>query len=87
MKEEKGREFKAFIEEWKETPEKNREMFLHFREYLSKKEGVMLNFIPRSGVTYSLRAVHTDQDEKIFLLWLMSLKMIPDGFQSVFTVK
>ena len=68
MKEEKWREFKTFIEEWKETPEKNRAMFLHFREYLSKKEGVMLDFIPRSGVTYSFRAVHTDQDEKGFFV-------------------
>jgi hypothetical protein len=54
----------AFIEEWEETPEKNREVFLHLREYLGKKEGVTPEFIPRPGVTYSLRAVHAAQKER-----------------------
>ena len=57
-------ELNAFIEEWKETPEKNRETFLHFREYLSGKEDVALEFIPRPGVTYSLRAAHAAQKKK-----------------------
>jgi hypothetical protein len=30
----------AFIEEWEETPENNREVFLRLREYLSKMEGM-----------------------------------------------
>ena len=64
MREETEQELNTFIEEWKETTGKNREVFLHFREYLCKKEGVTLDFIPRPGVTYSLRAVHTDQKEK-----------------------
>lgn len=54
----------AFIEEWEETPEKNKEMFLHFREYLGKKDKVTLEFIPRPGVTYSLRGVHADQKKR-----------------------
>ncbi len=64
MKKETERELNTFIEEWKETPEKNREVFLHFRDFLSKKEGVTLDFISRPGVSYSLRAVHADQKEK-----------------------
>ncbi len=64
MKEETEQELNTFIEEWKETAEKNRELFLHFKEYLSMKEGVILDFIPRPGLTYSLRAVHVDQKEK-----------------------
>ena len=48
----------AFIEEWEETPEKNKEVFLHLREYLGKKEGVS------PGVTYSLRAVHDAQKKR-----------------------
>lgn len=51
----------AFIDEWEETQERNKDVFLHFNEYLRKKEGVMLEFIPRPGVTYSLRAVHANQ--------------------------
>ena len=64
MKKEKKQELNTFIEEWKETPERNREVFLHFKKYLNKKEGVILNFRPRPGVTYSLRAVHANQREK-----------------------
>lgn len=58
------REFIAFIEDWQESAERNRETFLHFREYLRKKEGVSLTFIPRPGVTYSLRARHCGQVKK-----------------------
>ena len=54
----------TFITEWNDSPEKNRETFLHFKEYLGKKDGVSLDFIARPGVTYSLRAVHKSQTEK-----------------------
>jgi len=54
----------AFIDEWKDTSEKNKEVFVHLKEYLDKKEGVTLNFVPRPGVTYSLRAVHANQKQK-----------------------
>ena len=64
MREKIERELNTFIEEWKEMPDKNREVFLHFKEYLSQKEGVTLDFISRPGLTYSLRAVHADQKEK-----------------------
>lgn len=64
MREEAEQELNTFLEEWKETPEKNKEIFLHFREYLSNKEGVGLDFISRPGVTYSLRAVQVEQKEK-----------------------
>jgi hypothetical protein len=54
----------AFLEGWEETPERNREVFVHLREYLRKKEGVTFDFIARPGLTYSLRAVHSAQKEK-----------------------
>ena len=54
----------TFITEWNDSPEKNKDTFLRFKEYLSKKDGVTLNFIARPGVTYSLRAVHKAQREK-----------------------
>lgn len=54
----------TFVHEWKETPEKNREIFLHLMQYLHTKEGVTFDFIVRPGVTYSLRAVHSAQREK-----------------------
>jgi len=69
MGKEPDSELKAFIEEWKNTPDKNKEVFLHFREYLGKKEGVTLEFIPRPSLTYSLRAVHAAQKKRgLFVL-------------------
>ena len=48
-------ELNVFIEEWKETSEKNREVFVHLKEYLASKEGVTLEFIPRPCVTVTER--------------------------------
>ena len=64
MGKENDSELNAFIEEWKETPERNREVFLYFREYLGKKEDATLEFVSRPGITYSLRAVHAAQKKK-----------------------
>lgn len=64
MREKREQDLNMFIEEWTDTPEKNREMFLHFRKYLSEKEGVVLDFVSRPGLTYSLRAVHANQKVK-----------------------
>ncbi len=66
MKKETEQELSTFINEWKDVPGKNgnKNTFLHFRDYLGRKEGVTLDFIARPGVTYSLRAVHSDQKEK-----------------------
>ncbi|BBO80358.1 hypothetical protein [Desulfosarcina ovata] len=57
-------ELSAFIEEWQDTEEKNKAAFLRLKSNLEQKEGVLLDFIPRPGVTYSLRATHADQKEK-----------------------
>ena len=57
-------ELNTFVEEWKETPERIREVFLQFKEYLGGKEGVSFEFIARPGVTYSLRAAHAAQKKR-----------------------
>lgn len=67
------RELNTFLDEWKVTADTNktgtRESFLHFKSYLAKKDGVVLDFVARPGVTYSLRAVHTNQTTKnLFVL-------------------
>lgn len=54
----------TFIDDWVETPEKSKQVFLGLKEYLENSDGVTLEFIPRPGVTYSLRAVHSAQKEK-----------------------
>ncbi len=77
MGKERDSELNAFIGEWQETPEKNRETFLHFREYLGKKEGVTLEFIPRPGITYSLRAVHSAQKKKALFVMVDVIEDTP----------
>jgi len=53
-----------FVEEWDETPEGNRKAFLKLKDHLETKDGIVLTFIPRTGVTYSLRASHERQTDK-----------------------
>ena len=48
----------SFLEAWEETDEKNKAAFLHFKSCMEKKEGIVFEFIPRPGVTYSLRLSH-----------------------------
>jgi hypothetical protein len=71
MRKEIEQELNTFVAEWEKTPDNNgnRETFLHFKDYLDKKEGVTLDFIARPGVTYSLRAIHADQkDRDLFVM-------------------
>ncbi len=69
MKKEAEQELNAFLNEWQETPERNREAFLRFKAYLETKDGAVLDFVPRPGLTYSLRAVHENQkDKELFVM-------------------
>jgi len=61
---ETDQELDTFIEQWPETPEKNKMVFSRFLEYLTGKQDVALTFIPRPGVTYSLRARHANQKKR-----------------------
>jgi hypothetical protein len=54
----------TFIEEWQETAEKNKAAFLHLKSALEGKAGTTIEFLPRPGVTYSLRARHHAQKDK-----------------------
>lgn len=53
-----------FIEKWPDTPEGNRRAFLRLKDHLAAKDGAVLTFIPREGVTYSLRAAHPRQTKR-----------------------
>lgn len=71
MNDKTEQELNTFIEEWKVTPDKksNKSTFLRFKDYLTGKDGVTLDFIARPGVTYSLRAVHKAQtDKELFVM-------------------
>ena len=64
MEKESGLKLEAFLDDWQDTPERTKAVFLHLKAYLEDKEGIVLDFIPRPGVTYSLRAAHANQKEK-----------------------
>jgi hypothetical protein len=57
-------ELHTFIDGWADTDERNKEAFVRLKSSLHAKEGVQLAFIPRPGVTYSLRAVHQNQKQR-----------------------
>jgi hypothetical protein len=56
-----NKEIKLFVKDWKDSPEKNKKAFVCLKDYLESKPGVYLDFLPRAGITYSLRAVHEKQ--------------------------
>ncbi|MFO8084438.1 MAG: hypothetical protein R6U27_08980 [Desulfobacterales bacterium] len=62
-------EITDFLEKWEDTPEQNKKAFIHLLDYLRKKKKISLDFLPRPGVTYSLRATHKNQKDKpLFVL-------------------
>lgn len=52
-----------FISDWQDVG-KIKEGFLLLKENLENLNGVQTEFVPREGVTYSLRAKHENQTEK-----------------------
>ena len=54
-------DLQTFIRDWQESPERNKEIFLRYKEQLEDDEHVQLDFIPRPGITYSLRATRNEQ--------------------------
>ena len=57
-------QLESFIENWTETQEQNKKAFVCLKDYMASKAGVNLDFIPREGLTYSLRAGHENQKNK-----------------------
>jgi hypothetical protein len=58
----------AFVETWEESPDRNRQGFVRLTELLSGKAGVTLEFHPRPGVTYSLRASAHGHNRPLFVM-------------------
>jgi hypothetical protein len=59
-----AQELKSFIDEWVDSPEKNKQGFVRLKEYLESLPGVILTFLPRPGLTFSLRASPVAQKDK-----------------------
>jgi hypothetical protein len=68
LKEEKMSEtyeqLQAFLDDWTDTDKRNKEAFVRLKSHLDAQKGAHLEFIPRPGVTYSLRAAHQDQKQR-----------------------
>ena len=58
------KELESFINDWTDTEEQNKKAFIEIKDHLAAKAGVNLDFVPREGVTYSLRAKHENQKNK-----------------------
>jgi hypothetical protein len=57
-------ELMSFVNEWVESPEQNKKAFIRLKKYLESLTGVALVFLPRPGLTFSLRVSHVKQKEK-----------------------
>jgi hypothetical protein len=57
-------ELQSFIDDWSNTDERNKEAFVRLKSLLTTMDGIQLDFIPRPGVTYSLRAAHPNQKQR-----------------------
>ena len=61
---EAGQALDTFLQNWEDTPEQNKASFMRLRQYLAAKSGVVFDFLPRPGVTYSLRVRHDNQKNR-----------------------
>jgi len=59
---------RVFLETWEDTPEHAKQGFVRLMERLSAKEGLKLEFHPRPGLTYSLRALYPHHHRPLLLM-------------------
>jgi len=64
MDQETANMLEEFIHQWPDSPDRNKQAFLRFKDHLAARPGTALDFKARPGVTYSLRAVHANQKDK-----------------------
>lgn len=57
-------ELNDFVRQWQETEEGNKKGFMELLEHMQQKDSVELAYVPRAGLTYSLRVRHKAQQEK-----------------------
>jgi len=58
----------AFLDSWDDSPERNRQVFVRLKNLLFDHAGIKLEFHPRPGLTYSLRASHPQHDRPLFVM-------------------
>jgi len=60
------------LEGWTTDPQNLKSAFVRFRDQVAEKEGAILSFNSRPGVSYSLRATVDNQGEKKWPLFVMA---------------
>jgi hypothetical protein len=60
------------LEGWTTDPQNLKNAFVKFREQIAEKEGAILSFNSRPGVSYSLRASVDNQGERKWPLFVMA---------------
>lgn len=58
----------AFLATWAPSPEGNKAGFIRLKERLAAQQGAVLEFHPRPGVTYSLRASVAGQQRPLYVM-------------------
>lgn len=58
------KELEVFLNNWSEDTRGIRECFLILKQTMESRPGVTLEFVPRDGLTYSLRGVRADQKDR-----------------------
>ena len=61
-------EMEKFIDSWQDCPMK--QVFLELKSFLESKEKVDISFVPRPGISYSLRARHPNQKERALFVMI-----------------
>jgi hypothetical protein len=60
----KNKEINDFVGDWSKDDNHCKQAFIELMDYLSGKEDIVLDFIVREGLTYSLRASRADQKKR-----------------------
>ncbi len=63
--------------DWQESPDQNKRAFIELKEHLEAREGVVVSFHPRPGVTYSLRAGHVGQKKRPLFVMVDVIEDVP----------
>ena len=58
----------AFLDTWDDTPEQNKQGFIRLKNLLLGMQGVDLAYLPRPGLTYSLRASWPQHNRPLFVM-------------------
>lgn len=61
-------EIRLFLEAWQETPARNKQAFAQLKDLLFRMGGIQVEYHPRPGLTYSLRASIAHRRRPLFVM-------------------